>query len=154
MRGERGDLQQRLGQIERQKLERHLESIRGMERSLFPAESGACARPTPRANGLNDFSSVPPNPRSDRPRGDRARLWMTMRLCSSHIQSAQSCSHGSGTPQAITRSHTRLMVTLITSVSSSLLSSGARLNLRMREDEGDRARMEMAPSLTRRSVSG
>lgn len=65
VRGELGDLQRRLGQIERQKLERHLDSIRGMERSLFPAQEGACARPTPPGRiGVNDYSSVPQITRS------------------------------------------------------------------------------------------
>jgi hypothetical protein len=65
VRGEIGDLQQRLGAIERQKLERHLESIRSMERGLFPDQNGTCARPTPPGRiGVNDFSSVPQITRS------------------------------------------------------------------------------------------
>ena len=64
VRGELGDLRERLGQIERVKLERHLESLRSVERSLAPS-SGVCQSPTPpgRVN-TNDYAAVPQITRS------------------------------------------------------------------------------------------
>ena len=64
VRGELNDLQGRLGQIERAKVDQHLESIRVMERGLFPEAIG-CERPTPpgRVNSLN-YAATPQITRS------------------------------------------------------------------------------------------
>ena len=64
VRGELSSLQGRLGRIEQEKLEYHLESIRTMERGLFPDEA-SCTRPTPpgRVNTLN-YSATPQITRS------------------------------------------------------------------------------------------
>ena len=59
VRGDLDNLHQRIGRVERQKVEQHLESIRAMERGLFPDET-ACERPPPtgRVNAL-DYTAVP-----------------------------------------------------------------------------------------------
>lgn len=58
--GELNDLKSRVGGIERRKLDRHLESIRSLERSLFPAQEGACQTPpAPGRMNKDDFAMVP-----------------------------------------------------------------------------------------------
>ena len=60
VRGELTGLKRRLGQSERIKLERHLEGIRTVERSLFPPNQGACQRPTPPGRlDKNNYAAVP-----------------------------------------------------------------------------------------------
>ena len=59
------DLHGRLGQIERQKLEKHLDAIRTVERSLFPEQMGACQTPTaPGRMNKDDYAAVPQITRS------------------------------------------------------------------------------------------
>jgi hypothetical protein len=50
----------RVGGIERRKLDRHLDSIRSLERSLFPENEGACQTPAaPGRMNKDDFAMVP-----------------------------------------------------------------------------------------------
>ena len=59
VRSELGDLKGRLGTLERQKLERHLDSIRSVERSLSSDQS-SCGRPTlPAQLNVNDYAATP-----------------------------------------------------------------------------------------------
>lgn len=63
--GDLTNLQARLGQIERQKLERHLDAIRTVERGLFPAQEGDCSTPTaPSRMNKDDYAAVPQLTRS------------------------------------------------------------------------------------------
>ena len=65
VRGELSDLQSRLGQLERAKLDQHLASIRSMERSLFETSGNGCMRPPPVGRfNVNDYASVPQITRS------------------------------------------------------------------------------------------
>lgn len=63
--GELNTLHGRLGQVERIKLEQHLDSIREMERSLFPSDQGICQSPqAPSKMNKDDYSAVPQITRS------------------------------------------------------------------------------------------
>ncbi|MGC6418019.1 MAG: DUF1552 domain-containing protein [Bradymonadia bacterium] len=58
--GDLNNLHQRLGQIERVKLERHLDAIRTVERGLFPDNDAACQTPpTPGRLNKDDYAAVP-----------------------------------------------------------------------------------------------
>ncbi len=58
--GELNDIRGRVGALERRKLDRHLDSIRSLERSLFPEERGACQTPVaPGRMNKDDYAMVP-----------------------------------------------------------------------------------------------
>ena len=65
IRHDLNDLHGRLGQIERHKLEKHLDAIRTVERGLFPEEMGTCQTPTaPGRMNKDDYAAVPQITRS------------------------------------------------------------------------------------------
>ena len=58
--GDLNGLHRRLGQIERVKLERHLDAIRSVERELFPENDAACQTPpAPGRINKDDYAAVP-----------------------------------------------------------------------------------------------
>lgn len=59
-RGEIADLRGRLGMVEQARLDRHLEGIRTVERTLFPEEGGTCEAPVaPGRMNKDDFAMGP-----------------------------------------------------------------------------------------------
>ena len=65
IRDELNALKPRIGRAEQVKLDRHLDGIRSVERTLFPAEGQACTRPAaPPRMDKDDYSSVPQITRS------------------------------------------------------------------------------------------
>ena len=60
VRDDLNDLHGRLGAVERTKMDRHLDAIRSVERSLFPDEGNGCATPpAPARLNKDDYASVP-----------------------------------------------------------------------------------------------
>lgn len=58
--GELNDIRGRVGAFEKQKLDRHLDSIRHLERGLFPENQGACQTPVaPGRMNKDDYAMVP-----------------------------------------------------------------------------------------------
>jgi hypothetical protein len=58
--GDLNDIRGRIGAIERIKMDRHLEAIRSVERTLFPDDANACQTPAaPGRMNKDDFAMVP-----------------------------------------------------------------------------------------------
>jgi len=68
--GDLNDIKRRVGNIERAKMDRHLEAIRSVERTLFPADENACQ--TPAAPGRMNKDSFAMGPQLMRAQSDLA----------------------------------------------------------------------------------